>query len=121
MGALKMDEKKAGSDAFEWAYDHYIKDDPERVASFKTEMARLEIAQRIYDIRTKLALTREQLAEISGLGVSVIEALEEANYEDPLDEPIGLINKAFRKWVKNVIVPAAQLKPAEYSVEVAPG
>jgi len=114
-----MGEKGRDSDAFQWAYERYIGKDPERVASFNSELAKLEVAQRIYDIRTKLGMTKEQLAEIAGLNLSTIDQLEEAGYGMPLDEPIKLINNAFEEWIKTVIIPAARMKPEDYSIRVS--
>ncbi len=40
-----------------------------------------EVAQLIYDVRTKAKLTQKQLAEVVGTTQSVIARLEDADYE----------------------------------------
>jgi hypothetical protein len=62
-----MANNKKVTDAYQWSYDRYIKDDPE-LARFADEMrVKAGIAQQIYDIRNRLRMTREDLAEFSGL------------------------------------------------------
>ena len=40
------------------AYDRYIGDDPEQQAAFEEELANAEVAQKIYDLRTKAGLSQ---------------------------------------------------------------
>jgi ribosome-binding protein aMBF1 (putative translation factor) len=77
----KMENDKFSSDAFECIFRRYIKDDPKRVASFQEELVKSEIAREIYDLRNKAGLTRQELARLAGTAVSVIEDIEEADYE----------------------------------------
>ena len=46
------------------------------------------LAQQIYDIREKLRMTREDLAEFSGLAPEIIEDLEESDHDGDWDEAI---------------------------------
>ena len=109
-----MSEKS--SDAVEWAYNRYIKGNPEREASFEEAGRQADLAQQIYDIRNKLHMTREDLAEFSGLTPEVIEDIEESDYDGDWDEAVASINRAFRVWVSDVIVPVARMTPDDYSV-----
>jgi len=112
-----MDSKKIVTDAYQWSYDRYIKDDPELV-QFASEMrVKAAMAQQIYDIRHKLHMTREDLAEFSGLTPETIEDIEESDYDGDWDEVITCINRAFHDWFTNVIRPAAQITPDEYAVK----
>lgn len=112
-----MTDRKIVTDAYQWSYDRYIKDDPELV-EFAGEMrVRAGVAQQIYDIRNKLHMTREDLAEFSGLSPETIEDIEESDYDGDWDEAITHINLAFQHWFTNVILPAAQMKPDDYSVK----
>jgi DNA-binding XRE family transcriptional regulator len=96
--------------------DRYIKDDPERV-EFASEMrAKAGISQQVYEIRNKLRMTRGDLAEFSGLDPETVEDIEESDYDGDWDEAIASINRAFRVWVSDVIVPVAQMTPDDYSV-----
>jgi DNA-binding XRE family transcriptional regulator len=118
-GSHKMEEKKRSSDAVEWSYNRYIKGRPEMEAYFEELGVQSDLAQQIYDIRNRLRMSREDLAELSGLTAETIEDLEETDYEGNWDEAIERINRAFERWIKEVIIPAAQMKPEEYSVRAA--
>ena len=74
-----------------------------------------------YDIREKLRMTREDLAQFSGLSAETIEDLEESDYDGDWDEAIKKVNIGFHNWFTNVILPAARLKPQDYSVEILAG
>ena len=112
-----MTEKKLSTDAVEWAYRRYIKNDPERVAHLELLRKQADLAQQIYDIRNKLRMTREDLAQFSGLTPETIEDIEESDYDGDWDEAVALINRAFRVWVSDVIVPVARMTPEDYSVK----
>jgi len=113
-----MTERKRSSDAAEWAYNRYIKGDPEMEAYFEELDVQSAIAQQIYDIRSRLHMTREELAEFSGLAPETIEDLEETDYDGDWNEAVDRINHAFHHWFTKVIVPAAQMQPDEYSIKV---
>jgi DNA-binding XRE family transcriptional regulator len=113
-----MSEKRLSSDAVEWAYNRYIKGNPEREASFKEAGRQADLAQQVYDIRNKLRMTREDLAEFSSLTPEDIEDIEESDYDGDWDEAIQRINSAYRHWFENVILPAARMIPDEYSIRV---
>jgi len=91
-----MSSKKIVTDAYQWSYDRYIKDDPELVEFASGMRVRAGIAQQIYDIRNKLRMTRDDLAEYSGLTPATIEDIEESDYDGDWEQAIALINKAFR-------------------------
>ena len=76
-----------------------------------------DLAGQIYSIRNRLHMTREDLAEFSGLTAEIIEDLEESDYDGDWDEAIEKINKAFHHWFTGVILPAAQMKPDDYSIK----
>ena len=114
-----MEKKKLSSDAHRWMYDRYIRDDPEAQAFLKTVKIQADLAGQIYDIRHRLHMTREDLAELSELSPEIIEDLEESDYDGDWDEAIRKVNQAFHNWFANVILPAARMKPEDYSVKVA--
>jgi len=111
-----MEEKKVSSDAHQWMYDRFIKDDPECQAFLKEVKVQADVAGQIYSIRRKFGMTREQLAELAGLSPEAVEDLEESDYDGDWEVAIQGINRAFHDWFQNVILPAAQMKPDEYSV-----
>lgn len=112
-----MKEKKTSSDAYQWMHDRYIMGDPEAQAFLKEVRIQADLAGQIYAIREKLGMTRGQLAEFSGLIPETIEDLEESDYDGDWNEAIEKINRGFHHWFTNVILPAASMKPEEYSVK----
>ena len=116
-----MNNKKTVVDAYQWSHDRYIKDDPELVEFARDIREKADLAQQVYDIRTRLHMTREELAEFSGLTAETIEDLEESDYDGDWDEAIEKVNTGFHNWFTNVILPAAQMKPEDYSVGVVAG
>lgn len=112
-----MSSKKIVTDAYQWSYDRYIEDDPELVEFASDMRVRAGIAQQIYDIQNRLHMTREDLAEFSGLSSETIEDLEESDYDGDWDAAIEKFNSGFRQWFQNVILPAARMTEDEYSVK----
>jgi hypothetical protein len=62
-------------------------------------------------------MTREDLAEFSGLSLDAVEALEESDYNGSWQEAIIRINTAFEIWYTNVILPASRMTPDDYSIK----
>ncbi len=113
-----MEKKKRSSDAYQWMYDRYIKDDPEAQAFLKEIKVQADIAGQVYRIRNKLGITRDQLADVSGLTSEAIEDIEESDYAGSWEDAVDRINRAFRKWFRTVILPAAQMTEEDLSVRV---
>jgi DNA-binding XRE family transcriptional regulator len=116
-GALKMEDKDLSSDAYQWMYDRYIKDDPDAQAFLKEVRIQADLAAQVYHIRNKLHMTQGDLAAYSGLTAMAIDDIEESDYDGDWEEAIELINRAFRLWFESVIVPAARMTEEEYSVK----
>ena len=74
-------KRKPTTDAVEILHRRYYEGHPERLASLEEEQANLDIACKIYDLRTKAGLTQRQLAKLVGTPPSVISRLEDADYE----------------------------------------
>lgn len=106
----KVEGKKLSSDAFELIYRRYIKDDPARVASFQEELAKAEIAREIYDLRDQAGLTQEQLADLVGTDASVVEDIEEADYEGDFLAMASRIAIALHRRVEVRLVPVENLE-----------
>jgi ribosome-binding protein aMBF1 (putative translation factor) len=100
-----MEDKRLGSDAFELIYRRYIKDDPARVSSFQEEMTKAEIAREIYDLRGQANLSRSRLADLVGTTESVIEDIEEADYEGDFLAMASKIATALHRRVEVRLVP----------------
>lgn len=78
MKAVK--KKKGTTDAVEIMHRRFIKGNKKRLESVEREWQKLDIAQQIYDLRTKAGLTQKQLANLVGTTQSVISRLEDADY-----------------------------------------
>ena len=87
------------------AYDRYIRDDPEQRAVFEEELANLEIAQKIYDLRTAAGLSQRALAKLVGTTASVICQLESSDYQGHSLSMLQRIAAAFDKRVLIRFVP----------------
>ena len=61
--------------------DKMIGDDAELRAMIDEEAANREIAQMIYDARTRAGLSQKELAELVGTKQQVISQLEDADYQ----------------------------------------
>jgi DNA-binding XRE family transcriptional regulator len=107
-----MEERKLSSDAFELIYRRYIKDDPARVASFQEELTKAEIAREIYDLRNEAGLTREQLGSLVGTTASVVEDVEEADYEGDFLAMASRIAAVLHSKVEVRLVPVEAAEPA---------
>lgn len=62
-------------------------------------------------------MTREDLAEFSGLTPETVEDIEESDYDGDWEEAVALMNKAFRVWVSDVILTVSRMSPDDHSVK----
>ena len=112
-----MEPKKLSSDACQWACERYIDNDPDLDDFMNDVKIKADLAGQIYSVRNKLRMTREDLAEFSGLSLDTVEALEESDYDGSWQEAINLINSAFENWYSNVILPASRMTHDDYSIK----
>ncbi len=103
-----MEGKKLSSDAFGLIYKRYIQDDPDRVASFQEEQTKAEIAREIYDLRNQAGLSREQLADLVGATETIIEDVEESDYEGDFLAMASKIATALHQRIEVRLVPAGE-------------
>lgn len=111
-----MAEKRVSSDAFALIYHRYIKDDPARVASFQEELTKAQLASEIYQLRDQAGLSREQLAELVGTSPSVIEDIEEADYEGDFLAMASRMATALHRRVEVHLVPVDRAETVELTV-----
>jgi len=69
------------SNAARFLYDHYVWNDPERIAEYEHEVLNAEIARKIFGMRTKAGLSQRNLAKRVGTSASAICRLEDGDYE----------------------------------------
>lgn len=103
------------SDTLQYFYDRYIGDDPEQVATYEKALVEVEVAKRIYELRTKAGLTQRQLGKKVGTTASVICRLEDADYEGHSLSMMKRIAAALDKRVEIRFVPIRKPAPASNS------
>ena len=105
-----MEEKKLSSDAYQWAYDRYIKGNPEMEKYFEELGVKADIARQLYNLRNQAGLTLEQLAELVDTTESVIEDIEESDYEGDFLAMASRIAAALHKRVEVRLVPVEDIE-----------
>ncbi len=75
-----MATRKPKSKTMKYLHDRYIGSDANALAQLELERANIEIAQAIYNLRTKAGLTQRELASRVGTTASVICQLEDSDY-----------------------------------------
>lgn len=75
------ERKRFDSGALQYLWDRSTGRDPKRIAEFEQNLVNMEVAQRIYDLRTKAGLSQRELAKKVGTTASAICRLEDADYE----------------------------------------
>jgi predicted transcriptional regulator len=92
--------------------DKLIGNSPEMAELLEQERANLDIARKIYGLRTKAGLSQAELARKIGTTQSVISRLEDADYEGHSLEMLRRIASAFEKRVEVRFVPSHKLQQA---------
>lgn len=100
-----MNKNKPTSDIIKIMHQRYIKGDKKRLAYIEQEKARLEIAQKIYELRTQANLTQKQLVHRIGTKQSVISRLEDADYDGYTLKMLDKIAEAVHCYVRVEFVP----------------
>ena len=98
-------KRKPTTDAVEILHRRYFDGKPEMMALLEEERANAEIARQIYDLRTEAGLTQEELAKLIGISPSVIDQLEEADYEGNTLVMMRRIAAVLNKRVEIRLVP----------------
>ena len=108
MAETKLSRKPADAVRF---LDAMIGDDPEMWHMIAEEDVKVDIAQQVYDAREAAGLTRVQLAERAGLTATIIEDLEEADYEGDAAAMLGRIAAALGRRVEVRMTPLESDQP----------
>jgi len=105
-GVLIMSQKREPTtDAVEILHRRYFEGKPEMMALLEEERANAEIARQIFDLRTEAGLTQRKLAKLVGTSASVIDDLEEADYEGNALAMLRRIAASLNKRVEIQLVP----------------
>lgn len=84
--------------------DRLTGDDPAMLDLVEHEQANLDIARKIYELRTKAGLSQADLASKIGIPQSVISRLEDADYEGHSFSMLNRVAAALEKRVEIRIV-----------------
>jgi len=104
-GSLDMEEKERSFDAYDWAYDRYIKGDPDMEKYFEELGVKADIARQLCSLREQAGLTQEQFADLVGINPSVIDDIEESDYEGDFLAMASRIANALHRRVEVRFVP----------------
>lgn len=95
------------SPAVQYLYDRYIGKDPKRIASLEEEMANLDIAQKVYDLRAQAKLSQRALASLVGTTASVICQLEDSDYQG---HSLSMLRRIAAALNKRVVIRFSSIK-----------
>jgi predicted transcriptional regulator len=101
--------QKRTTDALE-IMDRLTGNSPEMADLLEQERANLDIARKIYDLRTKAKLSQAELAKKVGTTQSVISRLEDADYEGHSLAMLRRIAAALEKRVQIRFVASHKLQ-----------
>jgi len=101
------------SDAYQWGYNRYIKGDPEIENYFEELGVKADMARQLYNLRDQAGLTQEQLADLVGVEASVIDDIEETDYDGDFLAMASRIAPALHRRVEVRLVPVEDMEPAE--------
>ena len=106
-----MKKRQKTTDAVE-ILNHLIGDDDDLREMVAAERENLEVARKIYDLRTGARLTQAQLARKVGTTQSVISLLEDADYEGHSMAMLRRVAAALEKRVEIRFLPLKKVKLA---------
>ncbi len=92
--------------------DRLTGNSPEMADLLEQERANLDIARKIYELRTKAGLSQAELAKKVGTTQSVISRLEDADYDGHSLAMLRRIASALQKQVEIRFVSEPKLQPA---------
>ena len=100
---------KQKPDVLKYLHDRYFGNDPKRLAILEAERINLDIACKIYDLRTKAGLSQRELAKRIGTSAANICRLENADYQGHSLSMLRRIAAAVEMRVDVRFLPIAQV------------
>jgi ribosome-binding protein aMBF1 (putative translation factor) len=100
-----MSERQPTTDAVEILHRLYFEDKPEMLEMLEAERIKLDIAQQVCDLRQFTGLSQTEFAKQVGVNPSVIEDLEESDYDGDAFLMLNRIAKALNRKVEVRIIP----------------
>jgi len=92
---MNTDERDNPRDALDELIGTFVGDDPQRLLLLNEEIVNVEVAQLVYDLRTREGLSQREFAKRVGTTESVICRVEQADYEGSL----GVLKKIKRRTI----------------------
>ena len=86
-------------------------ENPDMIDEFREEEIKLDIAEHAYDLRHSTGYTQAEFAEFVGVELSVIDDLEEWDYEGNALAMLAHIEKSLRRHVEAPIKPGETVYP----------
>jgi len=105
-------KKRATTDAVEILTRRYFTGRKDLDERYEQEAANLEVARKLYELRTRAGLTQRQLAKLVGTSPSAICRLEDADYEGHSLSMLRRIAAALSQRVEIRFVPTARRRRA---------
>jgi DNA-binding XRE family transcriptional regulator len=105
-------KKRATTDAVEIITRRYFAGRKDLDERYEQEAANLEVARKLYELRTRAGLTQRQLAKLVGTSPSAICRLEDADYEGHSLSMLLRIGAALSQRVEIRFVPTARRRRA---------
>jgi DNA-binding XRE family transcriptional regulator len=94
------------SEGLDHLFGRYVGSDRKKIARFEHELAEIEVARRLYELRKQAGLTQAALAKLVGTSTSVISRLENADYRGHSLSMLRRIASALGKRVQITFVDA---------------
>jgi ribosome-binding protein aMBF1 (putative translation factor) len=106
----KKPGKSKTANGIEIIRDRYLTRDSDMARLVAKQRANMQVAQTIYDLRTKVGISQRQLARLVGTTASVICRLEDADYEGHSLSMLCRIAAALDSRVEIRFLPAREQK-----------
>lgn len=97
--------RRTTSDGLEILDRRYFNSRPTRLRALADAQLNAQIAQEIYELRTRAGLTQKQLAELVGTTDSAISRLEDADYAGHSLKMLQRISRALNRRLEIHFVP----------------
>lgn len=101
-------KKRTTTDGVEIITRRYFAGRKDLDERYEQEAANLEVARKLYELRTRAGLTQRQLAKLVGTSPSAICRLEDADYEGHSLSMLRRIGAALSQRVEIRFVPTAR-------------
>ena len=105
-------KKRTTTDAVKILTQRYFAGRKDLDERYEQEAANLEVARKLYELRTQAGLTQRQLAKLVGTSPSAICRLEDADYEGHSLSMLRRIAAALRKRLEIRFVPLKNKRAA---------